>query len=134
MADRKTWYQRGIGFWGNLYWQWTASAAYLLLAYTPLVVYALNGFDPPDAKNFAQSCLGIMWALVVSVGYPLWSWGEIRAFERWATSEAAKRQLSKDELDRERAYFKLMMDSAKNFWSAVLAIYTIAGLWTLATR
>jgi hypothetical protein len=35
---------------------------------------------------------------------------------------------------RERAYFKLQTELAKNFWTAVIAVYTIAGLWSIANR
>jgi hypothetical protein len=126
---RATWYQWGHGFFGNLAWQGLATLVLLGLAAVPLYLWARGGYQVQSVRRFAQSPQGVLWAFLVSTGYPLWSWFEVRAFERWVRSLP-----SKDARDDERTYFKLMMDSAKNFWTAVLATYTIAGLWGLATK
>jgi hypothetical protein len=62
------------------------------------------------------------------LGYPLWVWLETRSFERWVRDKpVAQRAI-------ERAYFKLMADSAKNFWTALLAIYSVGGLLGIAFK
>jgi hypothetical protein len=128
VSTRRAWYQHGDGFFGNLYWQWLASAVYFVLAFLPLVIFAINDYNIDSVKTFAKSGVGLAWAFFVATGYPLWTWGEVRAFERWADTQPSEIST------RERAYFKLMTDCSKNFWAGVLATYTIAGLWALAGR
>ncbi len=125
---RVIWYQWGCGFFGNMLWQGAATLIYFLLAFVPLYLWARGRYEKSRVQAFAQSLVGICWAFLVSTGYPLWAWFESRSFEHWVvTIDIALRA-------DQRAYFKLMMDCAKNFWTAVLATYTIAGLWGVAMK
>ena len=71
----------------------------------------------------------LLWALVSSLGVPLWVWLETMQFEAWVRTLADERQRAV-----ERSYFKLMSDSAKTFWSALLAIYSVGGLLGIAFK
>jgi hypothetical protein len=123
-----TWYARSTPrrLFGNIYVHVLASLGYLGLAATPLFIILLD--RNRSMKDWVMTGPGLAWAAVVSLAYPVWCWAEARAFERWVRLQPAAARL------RERAYFKLQADLAKNFWTSVLAVYTIAGLWSIATR
>ena len=122
------WYNREDGIFGNLPVHYIASVLYALIALVPAVLYLKYGDGLKSWPSVKQ--LGLVWALIVSVAYPTWSWLEVRAFERWLREEGKDEATCK----RERDYFKLMNDCARSFWTAVLAIYTLAGIWGLVLK
>ncbi|MBI3425925.1 MAG: hypothetical protein HY011_23595 [Acidobacteria bacterium] len=126
------WYNRTDGIFGNLPIHYIASVIYASIALAPAALYLLFGSElGTGLKNlWWAKLLGLIWALIVSVALPTWSWLEARAFERWLIDK----EFDLDTCKIERDYFKLMNDSAKNFWAGVLAIYTLAGIWGLVLK
>jgi hypothetical protein len=118
------WYSRTEGFFGNPTVHCIASIIYIVVALAPLVLFALTGVIP----RWLTTHVAFLWALFVSAAYPVWSWTETLAFERWV------REFDENTRERERAYYSLMRDHAKSFWAGLLAVYTIAGLWGLILK
>ena len=116
-------YRRGgPSFFGNLYWHLGAAAVYIILALLPVIAISCGH----NLRSLAFHPFTIWWAVATSVAYPLWSWGEFRAFESWVRAKPpADRR-------RERAYFASVTTITRTFWTAVLATYTIAGVWSIA--
>jgi hypothetical protein len=68
----------------------------------------------------------VPWAMFVALVYPVWQGFEVSAFDRWCKNKPEKEVVAmRQEFDR---YTKL----AENFWKAVWAIYTVAGLLGIA--
>jgi hypothetical protein len=115
-------------FFGNLRVEVTAGVLYAALASLPIVFVARGcNFKAMVTTHGHTTALLGLWALVVSLGYPLWAWLETSAFEKWVRSRPAAQRVV------ERAYFKSIGDCTRNFWAAVIAVYAIAGLWTNAS-
>jgi hypothetical protein len=95
--------------------QWVG-VFYLLVVLLPLFVLLSK---PPDENRRSPFVFG--FSLVVVLAYPVWSWCESLVFERWV-----RRIPDEGKAERERAYFKLMMDHATTFWAALVAGYVAA--------
>ncbi len=124
-----TWYVYGgtakARFFGNMYWHSAFSVVYACAAIAPIVWFL---HDPASLKLWINSIAVLPWVIFASLAYPLWVWLEARAFEKWVRTKPATQRAV------ERAYFKLMADSAKNFWAALLAIYSVGGLLGIAFK
>lgn len=70
----------------------------------------------------------LLWISVVALGYPTWAWVETMVFERWV------RTLSEAQRKVERAHYQLHVGMAKNFWQAIIQMYTIASLIGIALK
>ncbi|MGE3815240.1 MAG: hypothetical protein AB7G68_08610 [Nitrospiraceae bacterium] len=70
----------------------------------------------------------LLWASVVALGYPTWAWIETMVFERWV------RKLPEVQRKVERAHYQLHVGMAKNFWQAIMQMYTVAGLIGIALK
>ena len=123
-----TWYQwKWQGrFFGWMWFHATFSVVYTCIALFPVIWFFIQREHLLCWVRGAPVSL-LLWVFVASLGYPLWVWLETRRFEHWVRANC-------DEKNRsiERAYFKLMSDSARNFWSALLAIYSVGGLLGIA--
>ena len=118
------WYNKSSGFFGNMKVHYFASLSYATISLTPLLLYII-GYNP---LNWMPTRLGFFWALTITLGYPVWSWCETIEFEKWA------RTLTAEKRESERFYYGLMRNHAKGFWTSLLAIYSIAGLWNLVLK
>lgn len=120
-------YQWGIRpFFGNLYWHWVASVAYVVVVTLPVLALWLK--CDLNSLAAAHPTALLLWAMLTSIAYPLWALGEFRAFNEWV------RKQGEEARSRERAYFTAVTAATRNFWTGVLATYTIAGVWQLALR
>ena len=63
----------------------------------------------------------LLYGVAIALAYPVWSWWETIAFERWIRG-----QEDATIAERERKYFKEMRDHAKTFWAALVAIFAAA--------
>lgn len=122
-----TWYERQNWGFGDIRLHVIASGLYLIVALAPLVSYVYCEYSLPSLAKECPTLL-LLWTGFVALGYPIWSWCESSAFERWVRAK------SEAERKAERAYFTLHAGLAKNFWTAVLAIYTVAGLIGIALK
>jgi hypothetical protein len=109
------WYSGRERFFGNLLVHRAAGVIYGLVVLLPLVSWVFIGRPQTMPRSVA---LG--WAMVVALGWPGWSWLETIAFEKWVRTVDVSRRAT------ERAYFKLMTDAAKAFWTAVILVYATA--------
>lgn len=122
-----TWYKRKGWRFGGMKLHVSVSILYLGVALFPLMQYLYGGYKVPTwTKDFPT--LVLAWAAFVALAYPLWAWQEAGVFERWV------RTLPEAQRKAERSYFSMHAGLAKNFWSAVLAIYTVAGLVGIALK
>jgi hypothetical protein len=123
-----TYYRRGGStFFRNLHWNLAAGVVYTLVAALPLFVVVFTDRELSTLVSQEPATV-LIWAFATSIAYPVWAWAEVRAFESWVRQQQPKVR------DVERAHFKLMAETAHNFWQAVLATYTIAGIWQIAGR
>jgi hypothetical protein len=115
---------------------------YLTVSLLPLVLYALKGVslrgDCPVCHLPIEMSLDIVawakvnpqfvvpWAMFVALIYPVWQWWEVSAFDRWCKGRP------KDDVTAMRQEFDRYTKLAENFWKAVWAIYTVAGLLGIA--
>lgn len=122
------WYSKKKRFFafGNLTYHYVASFIYSLVALTPILLFVYFG-DIPEWLTPHRAFL-FLWALFVSMGYPVWSWLETRKFECWVGC------FDTDTRKRERDYYVLMRDHARSFWAALLAVYAIAGVWGVVLK
>jgi hypothetical protein len=124
-----TWYAYGGTakgrIFGNMYFHAAFSVVYACAAIAPIVWFL---HEPVSLKQWINSIAVLPWVLFASLAYPLWVWLEARAFEKWVRNKPTNLRAI------ERAYFKLMADSAKNFWAALLAIYAVGGLLGIAFK
>jgi hypothetical protein len=103
------------------------SVAYSILMLTPLAAYLAN-------KGWALALLNshpifaALWVAFATLSYPIWTWIEVVAFEKWVRTQPEPRRAI------ERAYFKINSDLAKNFWTAMFGIYSAAALVGLALK
>lgn len=122
------WYSRtGRCFFGNMYVHWPFSILYVVLCITPLIS-ALVWKEQVLTWTQGHPWPSFVWALVVALGYPSWAWLETIAFERWV------RTLSESARKLERAHYQLHVGMAKNFWQAVMQMYTVASLIGIALK
>jgi hypothetical protein len=129
-ADREsnpTWYMRRGWKYGDMRLHILVSVVYLTVALFPLAQFLHGDYQVPLWPKMHPTLL-MVWAAFVALAYPLWAWGEASVFERWV------RQLPETQRKAERSYFSLHSSLAKNFWAAVLAIYTVAGLVGIALK
>jgi hypothetical protein len=122
-----TWYQRPGWQFGSMKLHVSVSVLYLSIALLPLAQYLHAGYKVPNWPTENPTLL-FFWAAFVALAYPVWAWREAGVFERWV------RELPEQQRKAERAYFSLHAALAKNFWAAVLAIYTVAGLVGIALK
>lgn len=119
------WYARKSGIWGNIKVYFTFSFVYLCIALAPLIAYLLVDVEViVFAKDHRITVA--LWAIFTTMAYPAWAWLEMQAFERWVRLKPSDQRIM------ERAYFKINNDLAKNFWTAVFAIYTAAAIVGIA--
>lgn len=115
------WYKSADNFrFGDLRLNFLAAGIYAFLALLPMIYHVSGG-----QIRSLPTWIVFAWGLFIGIAYPLWSWAETRSFEMWVRSK------DKVTRDRERAYYSLMRDHAKSFWAGLLAVYTIASLWSL---
>jgi hypothetical protein len=72
--------------------------------------------------------VALVWLAVVALGYPTWAWIETRVFEKWV------RTLPDVQRKVERAHYQLHVGLAKNFWQAVMQMYTVASFIGIALK
>jgi hypothetical protein len=115
------WYKQTGWRFGNQRLNYFASAIYVLLVGTPLVLFVVF---PQEFLVWVKSHAShvAVWAVVATMAYPSWAWLEMQAFEPWV------RLLPEEQRAIERAFFKVNNDLAKNFWTAVFGIYATAGI------
>lgn len=118
------WYKHGGVFFGNLMVHYTASLIYAAFAIAPIFGIATDIIQFKDLK----SPFVLVWALLVVLAHPVWSWLETRSFESWV------RMRDQETRKIERHYYGLMLNHAKTFWTAMLAVYSFAGIWSLLTE
>lgn len=110
-----------------MYVHWPFSILYVVLCITPLIS-ALVWKEQVLTWTQGHPWPSFVWALVVALGYPSWAWLETIAFERWV------RTLSESTRKLERAHYQLHVGMAKNFWQAVMQMYTVASLIGIALK
>jgi hypothetical protein len=100
---------------------------FLAVALFPLASFVFNGFQAP-AWPRDYPLFGVLWALFMALAFPLWTWAEARAFERWtATLEAGQR-------DAAHARQAVRVANARMFWFGALAAYVVVAVLALAAR
>lgn len=121
------WYKQKMGILGKPLVRITGSITYILGMIAPLLLFIIEGSN--SSKWLADHRILVMlWATFAALAYPSYAWIETITFEAWVRKQSAERR------SIERAYFKLNTDLAKNFWTAMAAIYTVAGIFTLALK
>lgn len=115
------WYKQAGWSFGDMRFNYAASAIYGLIVATPFLLFVLFQQDfPAWVKTHAPHVA--TWAVVATLAYPAWAWLEMQAFEPWVRQQPEKQRAI------ERAFFKTNNDLAKNFWTAVFGIYATAGI------
>lgn len=119
------WYRRTGWRFGSMYLHVVASSGHVAICLAPLVSAI---FWPGELFAWAQAHHwgAFLWLSVVALGYPTWAWVETMVFERWV------RTLPEVERKLERAYYKLHVGMAKDFWQAVMQMYAVASLIGIA--
>jgi hypothetical protein len=100
---------------------------FLAVALFPLAAFAFNGFAAP-AWPTDYPLFAVLWMLFMALAFPLWTWLEARAFDRWtATLDAAQR-------DAAHAGQARRVANARMFWFGTLAAYGVVAVLALAAR
>jgi hypothetical protein len=94
--------------------------------YLGAVTYALgwavrNEFKLSAAVSARDRVEVFFFGLFLSLLPTFYWWQMTSRFEKWADRKAG--ELSKEQLDFERSYFKANADSAKTFWAAIVATF-----------
>lgn len=121
------WYRRTGWRFGSMPLHVAASVVHVAICLAPLV---WSIFSAKQLLALAQGhpWLALVWLSVIALGYPTWAWVETKVFERWVrTLPEALRKV-------ERAHYQLHVGMAKNFWQAVMQMYTVAGLIGIALK
>lgn len=122
------WYRRTGGcFFGNMYVHGVFSILHVLICLAPLGS-ALIWAGELVAWLQGYPWVALLWLAVVALGYPTWAWIETMVFEKWV------RTLSEPQRKTERAHYQLHVGMAKNFWQAVMQMYTVASFIGIALK
>lgn len=121
------WYSRTGWRFGSMYLHVAASIVHVAICLAPLVA-TLVWKGELLAWVQGHPWFSLLWASVVALGYPTWAWIETMVFERWV------RKLPEVQRKVERAHYQLHVGMAKNFWQAIMQMYTVAGLIGIALK
>ncbi|MCC6967050.1 MAG: hypothetical protein IT391_12315 [Nitrospira sp.] len=122
------WYRRtGWCFFGNMYVHTAFAILHVVICLAPLVLFLICGVQP-SLQDPDQVRLILLWVCIAALGYPTWAWIETMVFERWV------RRFPEAQRKVERAHYQLHVGMAKNFWQAVMQMYTVAGLIGIAMK
>lgn len=122
------WHKRTGFRFGNLKLHMAVSIWHIIFCLAPLATVLLSPrWSLPSADQLVELAklypqYTLLWISIVALGYPAWAWIETMVFERWV------RKLPDVQRSVERANYQLHVGMAKNFWQAVLYMYTAAGL------
>jgi hypothetical protein len=126
-ASSAPWGQRRGWRYGSPEFAVKSLLAFLAVALFPLASFVFSGFGAP-AWPTDYPLLAVLWALFMAIAFPLWTWAEARAFERWtATLDAAQR-------DAAHASQARRVAGARMFWFGTLAAYAVVAVLALAAR
>jgi hypothetical protein len=119
---------RRLGWrYGNPEFHLKALVVFLFVGLFPLIAYVFNGFAAP-AWPKAYPFFAVLWTLFMALAYPIWAWGEARAFETWtATLDPAQREAA-------QARQAVRAWNARLFWFGTLAAYGVVAVMAVATR
>lgn len=120
------WYRRTGFRFGNIKLHVAAAILHIIWCLVPLGFAISMGeahlveIISAWAKDYPWvSCF---WISFVALGHPGWIWWETMEFENWVRMKPeAQRKV-------ERAHYQLHVGLARNFWQAVMYMYTAAGL------